>query len=558
MKSSLGHGPGRRLRRVVVAVALAFTVRAGVAGAQGASCVTDTLTAGFPRAWIGRRVGQVTVDASTVEAPPGIAGNVVRSLHSRTRLEIPMYELSMKPGTVVDSLDVLESVRRLRRTGLYSDVVLTGDRCGDGQLNLVAHTVDAWSLRAGARYGRVSSRVSVSELNLFGRAMTASVVAENVEGRDAVMVGLTDPYVLGLHVRASASMRAYSDGRAWSWSVRSADYSPRDVWRFSLQSTQLRRFSSDLAEGNLLDITRRTDAGNVSRRLAENDHRVYALLLGVEHEHAEIIVQRPGSRLGETEIHREFAAPLVGFARRSLDNGSIDWLVPGQAPAELPLGLGGEIVTGVGHEARSGAHIVHLDGWIGFTLKPTNGTIVTADVWASGYYLRDSLSNGALRSTLSVYERGRRGIWALRMASEHLVNPDPDVVVLSTSDPMLRTLSPSSRLAERALTVSLERSVTLLSRDGRWAVDAVPFVQYSQRNRSVDVTKPVPTNPRAVLIGIGWRRVRNQPTQAPWRFDIAKTVWERGGLPNRWVFALSTQPWLALGRAREGLRDIVR
>lgn len=531
---------------------------AAVAGAQDASCVTDTLTAGFPAAWIGRRVGQITVDASTVEAPPGVLGNLVRSLHSRTRLPISMSEISVAPGAAVDSLEVLESVRRLRRTGLYSDVMLTGTRCGDDRLDLVAHTRDAWSLRAGARYGRVSSRVAVSEVNLFGRAVTASLAAEHLYHRDALSVGLADSHLLGSHVRGSVLMRTYADGRAWSWAVRSTNYSPRDVWRFSVRSDQLRRFREDVTTGEMEDLNRRTDAATVARRISVDDHRVYAFILGVEHEQADLVVQQPQWRPGQIAVSREFTAPLIGVARRSLDVGSIDWLVPGQLPAELPLGLEGELVTGVGHDLRSKSTIVHVDGWVGVTLKPTTHIVVTGDVWASGYYLPDSLFNGALRGSLSLYGHGRRGIWAMRMAGEQLANPDPDVVALSTIDPMLHSLAPSTRLAESAVMVSLERSVTLLSREGRWAVDAVPFVQYSQRNRSVNLALAGPTYPRVLLVGIGWRRVRSQPTQAPLRFDIAKTVWESGGLPNRWVFVLSTQPWVALGRNRDGMRESVR
>lgn len=540
------------------ATVVACTGAAAVAGAQDASCVTDTLTAGFPTAWIGQRVGQITVDAMTVEAPRGLMGNFVRSLHSRTRLQIPMSDISIAPGSVVDSLDVLESVRRLRRTGLYSDVMLTGTRCGDDRLDLMVHTRDAWSLRAGARYGRVSSRVAVSEVNLFGRAVTASILAENLYRRDALSVGLADSHLIGSRVRGSVLMRTYADGRAWSWSVRSTNYSPRDVWRFSVLSDQLRRFRDDVTTGELEDINRRTDAVTVTRRITADDHRVYAFILGAEHELADLVVQQLRGRPGTTAVSREFTAPLVGLARRSLDMGSIDWLVPGQLPAELPLGLEGELVTGVGHDVPSKSTIVHVDGWVGVTLKPTKHSVVTGDVWASGYYLPDSLFNGALRGSLSLYGRGRRGIWAMRVAGERLANPDPDVVALSSIDPMLHSLSPSTRLAESALMVSLERSVTLLSREGRWAVDAVPFVQYSQRNGSVNMALPSPTNPRALLVGIGWRRVRSQPTQAPLRFDIAKTVWEGGGLPNRWVFVLSTQPWVALGRNRDGMRESVR
>ncbi len=528
------------------------------ARAQAAACRTDTLTAGFPASWFGARVGQLEVDATTVEAPGGLAGNVVRSLHSRTRFSIPMYEMSVQPGAVVDSLEVLESVRRLRRTGLYSEVTLTGSRCEQEQLDLVVHTRDAWSMRTDVRYGRTSSRVSLSEVNLFWRAVRASVTAENVDSRSSVSVGLSDPYLMGSHVRGSVVMRAYDDGRAWSWFVRSADFSPRDLWRFSVLSTQLRQFRNETATQSLEDISRRTDAASAALRTSADDDRVYAFVFGVEHEQAELHVEHPGSSLGKTNVNREFSAPFIGLVRRSLRVGAVDWLVPGQPRAELPIGVEGEIVAGAGYEDHSRSTIVHIDGWLGLTAKPTSGTVVTGDVWASGYYLLDSLANGAVRASMAVYERGFRGIWALRLATERLVNPDPDVYALSTSDPVLRSLAPSTRLAESAITASLERSVTLYSTEGRWAVDAVPFVQYSERHRSVDITLPEPTNPQAVLLGIGWRRVRNQPTQAPLRLDIAKTVWLRGGLPNRWVFVLSTQPWLAQGRNRDGLREIVR
>jgi hypothetical protein len=244
--------------------------------------------------------------------------------------------------------------------------------------------------------------------------------------------------------------------------------------------------------------------------------------------------------------------------RRSLDVGAVDWLVPGQPEAELPLGFNGEIVVGAGHEQYTRAVIAHLDGWMGLTLQPWSGTILTGDLWASGYLNSDSLSNGDVRVSATIYQRGRGGIWALRVAGERLINPDPDVYALQTSDPVLRTLAPATRLAESAVTASLERSVSMYSREGRWAVDAVPFVQYSERHRSVDISLNAPTNPQALLLGLGIRHVFNQPTQSAVRFDVAKTVWLSGGLPNRWVFVLSMQPWLASGRNRDGLREIVR
>jgi hypothetical protein len=531
---------------------------AGVAGAQEASCRTDTLTVGFPKAWIGARVGQVGIDASTLEAPAGTIGNAMRALHVRTQLWVPLGEMSVTPGTPLDSIDLQESARRLRLTGLYTDVVITGVRCGEEPVTLTVHTRDAWSLRTDLRYGRTSSRVSLSERNLGGQALSVSLAAENIDNLNAVTVGVTQPYLFGTRFRASAQMRAYSDGRAWAWSLRSREFSPRDAWRFSVLSDQLRRYRDDGPHEMLTDINRRTDAATAAYRFALDDHRAYAVVFGGEHEEAEIVVRRPGATLGKPEVTREFTAPLLGITRRSLDVSSIDWLVPGQPPAELPVGFQGEIVVGVGGEQYTHRQIVHLDGWMGLTLKPTSGTIFTSDIWVSGYENSDSLMNGDVRMSAVVYQRARRGIWALRFASERLIDPDPDVYALQTFDPVLRSLAPATRLAESAITASLERSVTMYSREGRWAVDAVPFVQFSERHRSVDITLASPTNPQALLLGIGIRHLFNQPTQSPVRFDIAKTVWLSGGLPNRWVFVLSMQSWLASGRNRDGLREIVR
>lgn len=531
---------------------------AGSAGAQDAACRTDTLTVGFPKAWIGARVGQVAVDAVTLETPPGAIGKVMRAVHSRTQLWVPLGEMSVVPGAPLDSIELLESARRLRRTGLYTDVVITGVRCGDEPMTLTVHTRDAWSLRTDVRYGRTSSRVALSERNVGGHALIASVSAENIDNLNAVTVGLTQPYLFGTKFRASALMRAYTDGRAWTWSMQSRDYSPRDQWRFSVLSDQLRRYRNDVERDMLTDVNRRTDALTAAYLVSLNDHRAWAVVFGGEHEEALITVRRPGAQLGKAEVLREFTAPLVGITRRSLDVGAVDWLVPGQPAAELPLGFGGEIVAGVGPETYSHRGIAHLDGWMGLTLQPWRSTILTGDVWMSGYLNSDSLSNGDVRTSAVVYQHARGGIWALRVAVERLLNPDPDVYALQTFDPVLRTLAPATRLAESAITASLERSVSVYSREGRWAIDAVPFVQFSERHRSVDISQPMPTNPQVLLLGFGMRHVFNQPTQSAVRFDIAKTVWLGGGLPNRWVFVLSMQPWLASGRNRDGLREIVR
>ena len=94
----------------------------------------------------------------------------------------------------------------------------------------------------------------------------------------------------------------------------------------------------------------------------------------------------------------------------------------------------------------------------------------------------------------------------------------------------------------------------MYSKDGRWVLDGAVFVALSDRHRSFDGVALDPMNYRAVIVGIGFRQVRDQPTQAPIRLDIGRAVWRSAGLPNRWIVTLSTTPWINAGRMRDGLQ----
>jgi hypothetical protein len=521
-----------------------------------APCVVDTLTAGFPTRWLGTRVGQITILARNVEAHNAFMSAAVSIVHQPTQLGVISSELSFAAGQEMDSLAVLESVRRLRGTSLFSDVLLEGTQCGSSQVtDFTLWTRDAWSIRGDFRAGRLSSRASISDVNIWGSARSVTLRGEEVDGRRSVVVAAADPYLFDTRIRAALLLRSYEDGRAWNWSLRTREFSPRDEWRGSLLSTQLRRVGDDSATATHTDVERRATTFVVSRRALLLPRAVWAVEAGVEQERANLVVLQPGPQLGRPEVHREFVAPLIGVERRAMGVEAIDWLVPGQAPAELPVGLDGDVVTSVGHELHTNTLVTHMDGWFGGTMRPATGTILTGDVWWSGYWGQDSLSNGTARIAFGVYQRASRGMWILRGTGERLYNPDPDVFALSTADPMLRTLTPESRLAESALNVSVERSLHLRTQDRSWVLDGAIFTAYSERHRSVSLNVMETAEPRVVIVGIGLRRVRTQPTQAPLRLDIGRAVWRSSNLPNRWIILLSTTPWINAGRMRDGARE---
>ena len=137
---------------------------------------------------------------------------------------------------------------------------------------------------------------------------------------------------------------------------------------------------------------------------------------------------------------------------------------------------------------------------------------------------------------------------------ERLWRPDPDVFALSTADAMLRTLSPTSRLAVQALSVQAERSAPIYVSEGRWAIDGALFATWSKREHTLDVAGNPVRSMEAGMIGVGLRQVRSDPRQSPLKLDIGRTFMRSRGLQDRWVVSLSASPSLGGGRSRDGLR----
>jgi hypothetical protein len=553
------RSPRRALAAVLAlsaAIASAIAQQPAAGPQRSPHCSTDTLDAVFPSQWLGTTVGQVTVKAANVETPFKLATAAAHYVHRATQLNVALNELSFAPGAPVDSLAVEESVRRLRATGLYSELTLEGTQCGNGVTDFTLLTRDAWSLRSSLRFAEAgTSRASFSEVNLLGTGRAIAVTGENVDGRNALSVSLSDPHLFDTRFRAAGLLRTFADGRAWVWSVRTRELSDRDVWRAALTSTQERRLGDDSATSTHTDITKRADALTLSRLFSLSTTAAYAVVGGVEHEYANENVTQPGGSLSSNSAQRNFTAVLLGLSRRSRRFGSIDWLVPGQAPAELREGLEGEVVFGAGHDLFRNTGITHFDGWAGITELFGPNTVFTGDVWSSGYWSSDSVQNGTLRTSMTLIRNAVKGMWIVRGGWEHIYNPDPDVFALSTVDPLLRLLAPASRLAEQALSVTAERSLHLYSKEGRWVLDGALWAAFSDRRRSFDGIAIDPLNYRAAILGIGFRQIRNQPTQAPIRLDIGRAVWRSQGLPNRWIVTLSTVPWINAGRTRDGLRE---
>ena len=539
------------LRRLILALLVA--VPATVTAQD--HCAVDTLNAGYPDRWNGTVLRQIVVRPQNVTVPIRLLEPAAHMAHVTTRPGIVLREIDLPTGKPADSLEVQESARRLRASGLYTQVIVTGRVCADS-LELSYLTYDAWSLRPDARFGRNQSRVAISDVNLIGTGRTLGVQLEAIDDRQAASAVYVDPRLFGSWLSGTAMLRSYGDGRSWFFGVRERVVSPLDRWRFLATSTQVRRKNDDLQHSTLTDLSRRNLAAMLGRVVDVTPTGVWVVQAGMESQFADLAVVRLGRGLGRPDVQREYAAPALGFTRQSLTYGAVDWLVPGQRPAELPTGVGGDVAVSRGQELRTGKSITHLDGWIGVTAQWSPDWFVSADAWIGGYWNSDSVSDGSLRMAVSLHRRATRGWWSVRISDERIDNPDPDVFALTNLDPLLRSLSPTARISDQATSATIERDVLMQAERGASGLYGAAFITASSRhNTTSDVADPVPEM-RSLIVGMGVRRVFSQPTQTPLRFDFGRGMYRSSRIPDRWVFVVTATPWSNAGRGRSGTRDL--
>lgn len=504
---------------------------------------------------MGAQLRQVLVLPATVNAPSPTIATLVPYLHVPTRATVILHDIGLEAGAPLDSLAVQESVRRLRLSGLFADVLVMGARCGTDGVDLTYRTRDAWSLRLDARLGRSESRFAASDLNLLGTGRAAGIQTDDFDDRRAVTISYSDPWLLNTAFQGAASLRLYGDGQGVTWSVRTRPLTPLDRWRVSVAGAQVQRYRRDDAAGTLTDIDRHSGAITVSRLIARTPTAAWAIVAGAEQEHIAVEIHRQYGEIGEPVRRREYGAPLLGVSRRALTFGALDWLVPRQLLAEVPTGIEFDAAVAHGIEGTSGHLLTHANATTSVTAIPSPDLIVSGEAHVNGYWTGDSVTNGVVRLAVTAHQRAPGGFWTFRMAHERLIRPDPDVFTLQGLDPLARSLTPSSRLSEWATVATVERSRVLFSSGGVWSLHGAAFVTGVDRHNTVsDVHDPLWSS-RSVIVGLGLRRFFAQPTQAPLRVDLGRGISRSSRIPDRWVMAVTVSPWLNSLRGRGGARD---
>lgn len=538
---------------------VAATIVTAAAQAQEPDCSTyrSEVTLG---SLSGERIDSVLVQ--TAKPNLGRIGHAIARLHVKTQQGVIRRELLFAPGDTVDTLQIAESLRRLRSLAFLEYAEIQGRECVTATGHSLALTVvtrDSWTTRPVVR-GSSSSRVGLTERNLLGSGRTASI--DVVSRNGSIGVGLTtiDGFGFGTGVSARGQYQRYSDGflRGLFLSRRQATVS--DPWRASLevfdQQYEPRTPRSDNFERSSADFIagiRVTPRGS--------PHAVY-LLGGFEAEHASLDAAPNADVVGPMKVERRFIGPRIGAAIVSANYDTLTWLLAGGSVVDVPRTVEGEVVVGIGNgrvsawdtagdvDVAHSNYMTHYDGWLGREWLPDRTSRVVSDLWVSGYSRSGEWHSRRMRGTITAEHAVSNGILRLSGAAEQLNDPDPDVRALAIYDRALAFVPKRVRFSESALTISLERTRHLRSVGGGYELDGSLYSAFSKRwDPSGAVTNSEDYS--VGVAGIGLSLSPRRSGRGTLRLDYGVPIVGSVGVQRRPGFSITLSPWLESGRHRD-------
>jgi hypothetical protein len=497
----------------------------------------------------GHAISALTVTTSSPDKLPGATG-ALGALHVRTSEGTIRRQFLLREGEAFDTLRAIESIHRLKRQSYLADASLELDECvaAPGETPTVAlhlTTRDSWSTRPSIKVRSSSAAtIGLEERNVLGTGRSIKTYVGSDAGRTGVGIAYSDPWIFNSPLSATLSRNVFRDGHDWRASLGTRERSVFDRWNADISLLRSERVSPAT-----LDSLRRVSGSFVvARRLFASRTGATSLLAGFEGEKTELSVSRAASTVGPSAVRRTFAGLDLGLAHHSALYQTVDWYLPNESPADLPLGFEAEGVVGFGRDFAANRRAVHVDFWGGRMWMPTPALLVISDVWVSGYARKGGWDAGSNRGALSLFKRAPRGMWTMRIAGEQLTDPDPDVRALATVDLTSRALPKRSRLAESAVAASLERSAHLFGLTRGYVLDGALFGAVSSR------WDPAAMNAGRISIaalGVGLRLAPTRLGSASIRFDVGYPIASSGGVaPRRPFFGITLSPWIEAGRSR--------
>ncbi|MEO6527764.1 MAG: hypothetical protein ABIP93_14170 [Gemmatimonadaceae bacterium] len=499
----------------------------------------------------GVRIAAVDVVA---EGPnlPGPA-RVLNGLHVVSRDATIRRQLLFAVGDTVDTLRVAETMRRLRRQRLFSDVVVASRRCSaNGAVTLVVYSRDTWTMRPTARF-KTPSHLSLGfeDKNILGTGRTVAVTHEMSTRGSGGALSVTDPWVLGRDVAGNFRIASLGGAHAFRAGLRNHEYSVFDRWRAEANVARL-SFGDTIAKERALHTI---DAMLlIGRRVGSSITSATTLLVGAEFDSAASVPSAARTRLAGQPRARSFVGLDIGLLRRTAQFDTASWVVPGRGFLDVPLGWETDVAIAAGRERIVGSAALKLDSWLGRAWVPQRGRILLADGWLSGFMGRGVSANHLARASVAWYAEAPGGMWGLRATGEQMIDLDPDLRGLSLmplADYTAPTLPGFVARGGRSLAGSAERSVRVHRVGVNSMLDVGAFVAGSYRWRVEDV----PGNAlRSGVIGTRFRVLSANGAINAMRFDVGYPVVRSDVLPKRAFALLTIGTLFDVSRQRDGRR----
>jgi hypothetical protein len=502
----------------------------------------------------GARIASVAI----VRVGPELPGpaRLAANLHPTSTERTVRRQLLFAAGDSVDTLLVGETMRRLRRSRLYSDAVLVAHPCVDtGGVGIVLRTRDAWTLRPTARLRSSNSLVlGIEEKNLFGTGRAVALTSEISRWGTGAGVSLVDPWLFGRDIEGSVRVARLGGGRTLRLGLRNHEYSVFDRWRAEASVARVAFVDTGAADRALHALR----AGAlIGRRVGGGGTAVTTLLAGAEFDSAVAILAPHGAALeAATTRARGFVGADLGVLHRTARYDTASWVVPGGGFLDVPLGWEADAVLGAGYERVARSPALKLDAWLGRVWVPTRGRILMLDGWASGYAGRDVAPNHIARASAGWYEGAPRGFWGARVTAERLLDVDPDLRSLSltqVADFASPALRPFSVPGGGSLSASLERAVHLFAVTSASVFDAGAFVAASRRWQVDDVPGGAL---HAGVVGARFRLLSANGAVNSVRVDVGYPVVRSAVLPSKVFTMLTIGTLFDVSRQRDGRRGI--
>ncbi len=511
--------------------------------ARAQSC--DTLSSRVSlAAFAGDSIREIAIETRGPE-PTGHIPDVIEKLHVTTRQSTVRRQLVVHAGQPLDTLAVAESLRLLRHRRYLADAYISATRCaGTPGVALTVHTRDAWSTKPSVSMrSNAGLAGGVEERNFLGTGRRVALGIRGDGSRLGLAASVEDPWVAGTRLAATLSVARFNDGREMSLAVGTRRRSVFDPFSIEALAYHAARATSAPAD----TFTREGMSILARRRFAYSERRVWSVLGGATWERTSLLAGATRPILGARTVARDFVGVDLGVSLRSASYDTLTWLIAEHALVDVPRGIEGELVLAPGVERRAGKGALRVDSWVGRVWLPSRTTMVTADVWGSGFLTGGRVDAMSLRVALRAKRAASSGLWDLRLLGERLENPDPDLKALIAEDPAARALPADHRLAQSTLGVSLERQRRLLRLSRSWTLGVGAFAASSMRWDAVGASRELV---HAEVLGAGLRLVPGKLGRGTFRLDVGLPVNGSGPVRRRPFVAVSVVPWWEDDRAR--------